>query len=512
MFSLPTHIWPRILHGCFGGALLFSLSLAWAQPTPAGTVIRNQAIGFVGGVPVASSNPVETVVQAVCVPSVTPNGTPDVPAYVVRGFPGQRVYLAYQLANLGNASFTLALGWQRDTAPWTPSNVAFYHDLNENGQLDPGEPGLTQATLGPGQSLQILVEVGIPLGASGVLHLSPTATCPDGSQDADNYSRLVVRKPYQVMLLKEVSPSRARPGDRLTYTITLINTGEEEALIRLEDTPDPGLVYLPGTASSAEPTVQDGRLVWENLRLDPGQRLVVRYQMRIGSGGGDLLENVAQATGIEGAQFRVLARASALVRLEPGVFIPPHNLVGRVFLDVDRDGRYTPGVDVPLPGARVVLGNGLQATTDAEGRYGFRNMVGGWWALLLELASAPFKPRPHPGAQGEGYHHRVWVEGLTQSDFPLEPPEGLVQALRETTLTFGPLTVRKKLLPLPQGVRVVLELKSLEALPELTLTDPLPQGGERVFRFERFEGQETLIYDLPGPAFLTDPQVRWRYP
>ncbi len=505
MFFLPV---PRV---SFALALLWLLSLAWAQPTPAGTVIRNQAIGYVNGVPVAVSNPVETVVQAICVPAITPNGTPAAPAYVARAFAGETVYLAYRLANLGNAPFTLTLSWQQDGAPWTPG-VRFYQDQNGNGRLDAGEPALTQATLEPGQSFSLLLEVGIPLGAGGVLHISPTATCPDGGQDADNYSRIVVRKPLQVMLLKEVTPLRGRPGDLLTYTVNLVNVGEEEALIRLEDTPDPGLVYLPNSASPAEPLWREGHLVWENLRIDPGQRLEVRYQMRIGAGAGDPLENVAQAIGMGGTQFRVLARASALVRLEPGVFIPPHNLVGRVFLDADRDGRYTPGVDVPLPGARVVLGHGLQATTDTEGRYGFRNLEGGWWAVMLEPASAPFKPRPHPEAQGEGYRRRVWVEGLTQSDFPLELPQGLVQALRETTLAFGPLTVHKKLIPLPQGVRVVLELKSLEALPELTLTDPLPQGGERVFYFERFEGQETLTYDLPGPAFLTDPQVRWRYP
>ncbi len=899
LFSLPTHIWPRMLHGCFGGALLFSLSLAWAQPAPAGTVIRNQAAALVEG-QVYLSNVVETVVRAVCVPSLSPDGTVDTPAQYAMVPAGGYAYFAYLLRNSGNDRFVFNLSWAQDGALWTPSTVRFYHDANGNGRLDSGEGELNAVALAAGEEIRLILAVQTPLSASGRLHISPVATCPDGHRDENNHSRisigtgpalnlfkaanpslvgegeevlftfrilnlgnavalgpiyvsdnldtptlrdlryvpgsasaakgnleysdgatwsnsepgevrgirlvlgqleageealfsfrmrveagavpgsrqnlgtlqsgadqvqavalfqiapryshalgprgqplaageadrqiawvwvgqpycfahtlrntgnaadsytlsavglpdgialsyrlpngislpspspivltpgaeldfeaclpglspgtapfeftllarsqttgatdptvdqiaqifdlsrLVLRKESQMgpevgpgervvytlrienplplalndvqiedrldallefvsasdggtydpssrmvrwnltlpaegvrtltletrvnpaapqgativnqfalrnrqianpllsnsvelsvqtsslLLEKQIRETKVTVGDRLTYTLTLVNAGRVALTVRLEDTPSPGLAYVPGSASLGEPIQQEGRLIWENLTLAPGERKTLTYQMRVLPGAPETLINRATAQGATGGGPVVArATASAVVRLERGVLASPHNLVGRVFLDADRDGRYTPGVDVPLPGARVVLGHGLQATTDAEGRYGFRNIDGGWWALLLEPASAPFKPRPHPEAQGEGYRHRVWVEGLTQSDFPLELPQGLVQALRETTLAFGPLTVHKKLLPLPQGVRVVLELKSLEALPELTLTDPLPQGGERVFYFERFEGQETLTYDLPGPAFLTDPQVRWRYP
>jgi len=318
-----------------------------------------------------------------------------------------------------------------------------------------------------------------------------------------------------LLLDKQVQPTQVSVGDRLTYTLTLVNAGQVSLKVRLEDTPDAALAYIPGSASLGEPMQQQGRLVWESLTVAPGERIVLRYQMRVLPGAAKQLQNSALALGLDGTDSSsaplASAIASATVQLQQGVLSPPNSLLGRVFLDTDRDGRYTAGLDVPLPGARILLSNGLQTLTDAEGRYGFGKLSGGVWEVMLEPASAPFKPLPHPEALDDGYRHRVWVTGLTHSDFPLERPRGQATAVRETTLEFGPLRVSKKLLPLPEGLRVVLVLQSTETLHDLTLTDPLPGGGERVFNFAQFHGQQTLTYDLPG-GFLTDPQVRWRYP
>jgi len=878
-----------------GWSLTLALLLNLAFAAPAGTVIRNQALAFVNG-ETYLSNVVETVVQAVCVPALTPNGSVGSPAQYAVVPAGGFVYFAYLLRNSGNQSFPFTLGWVQNSAPWAPSAVRFYHDVNANGRLDPGEAELNSVTLAADQEIRLILALQTPPSASGDLYISPVATCPDGRRDDDNFSRIsigsgaalnvvksadtsLVREgqevgfsirvwnlgnaraegpiyvtdmldtpelrdlsyvvgsasaakgrleysdgstwsssqaqvrgirlvldglesgeeallsfrmrvgtgttpgprrnlvtvssasndaqatveirlaaqyahalgplnnpqavgpddqqsaqvlagqpycfshtlrntgnapdaytleatglpsgvslnfrslgggilslpvslppgadlnfqaclsgiaasttPFTVTLLarsgatgstdptldqvtqildpslitlrkssrvgpevtpgervvytleienplpvsfsnvvvedvldanlefvsasdggsytpssrtvrwnlalaagstrtltlearvaagaintaiianrfslrgsdfsnplfsntvtlrvqatmllleKQVQPARASVGDLLTYTLTVVNVGQVALTVRLEDTPGAGLVYVPGSASPSEPVLQGNQLTWENVTLAPGSRAVFSYKMRIGAGAGPELRNTAQATGSSGGNAAVAsAVASAVVQLQQGVFTPPHSLLGRVFLDTDRDGRYTAGLDLPLPGARVVLSNGLQTLTDAEGRYSFRNLAGGLFEVMLDPASAPFPPLPHPEAQGDGYRHRVRVEGLTVSDFPLERPRGLAQAVRETTLEFGPLRVEKKLLPLPGGIRVVLTLSSSEALPELTLTDPLPGGGERVFRFERFQGRETLTYDLPG-GHLTDPQVRWRYP
>lgn len=316
-----------------------------------------------------------------------------------------------------------------------------------------------------------------------------------------------------LLLEKRVEPRKVQVGDLLTYTLTAVNVGQVPLTVRLEDTPNPSLQYQAGSATPAEPLQGNGRLVWENLALAPGERVEIRYRMRVLAGAGSELKNTVQATGDSAGGTAVAsAVASASVQVEQGALAVPHLLLGRVFLDTDKDGRYTAGVDIPLPGARILLSNGGQVLTDSEGRYSFRNIASGVWEVMLEPTSAPFRPLPHPEAGWDGYLHRVRVEGLTISDFPLEPPAGLASAQRQTVLEFGPLRLSKHLVALPMGFQVVLVLESEEPLEDLTLTDPLPSGGERVFRFAQFQGRKTLTYDLDGMPYLTDPQVRWRYP
>jgi len=105
----------------------------------------------------------------------------------------------------------------------------------------------------------------------------------------------------------------------------------------------------------------------------------------------------------------------------------------------------------------------------------------------------------------------VEVQGLTASDFPLQAPQGHITPTRSTVLEFGPLRLEKRLIPLPQGYRVVLRLEAREPLSDLTVTDPLASGGEKVFHFPRLEGEQVLTYDV-DQGVLTDPQARWRYP
>ena len=322
-------------------------------------------------------------------------------------------------------------------------------------------------------------------------------------------------------LSKEVAPKEAAPGDLLTYTLKVTNPASTPLEVRLEDTPDPRLAYLEGSARGGrcggslnplEPVREGASLRW-TLTLGPKESFCLEYRMRVLPGAPATLVNVAEAQGLSAqgaATAQVQARAQVRVRLGP-LGLERGVLLGRVYLDVNEDGRYDPGNDVPLPGARVVLANGWQTLTDQEGRYAFRDLEPGVWQVVLDPASAPFPPLPHPEALGEGYRHGVRVQGLSVSDFPLKAPKGFLEAYRETTLRFGPLTLEKRLLPLKEGFRVVLLLRSQEPLEDLTVRDPQPDGTEKTFHFALFSGEEVLEYALEEP-YMSDPEVRWRYP
>lgn len=323
-----------------------------------------------------------------------------------------------------------------------------------------------------------------------------------------------------LLLRKEVSPKEAVVGDLLTYYLTLENPSSASLTIRITDTPPPGTRYEPGTAlffpecqgggEALEPRRENRSLVWENLSLSGKGKLCLTYKLRLLPGAPKELVNTAQALGVSGnGAATASGKAQALALLKPGPFALGGMLLGRVFLDMDGDGTFGPQ-DLPLPGARILLSNGVQALTDSAGRYAFRDLEG-LHQVMLDPASAPFPPLPMPENLGEGYRKRAVVQGLTVVDFPLRPPRGSVQVFRNTTLRLGPFSVEKRIVQVGDRLFVELRLKSPEPLPELTLTDPLPDGGAKTFSFAEFKGEEVLVYELEK-AVLTDPEVRWRYP
>ena len=318
-----------------------------------------------------------------------------------------------------------------------------------------------------------------------------------------------------IQISKSVNPSVVRIGDRAHYTIRLFNPGSVDVTLNLTDTPDQGLSYVTGSATPFEPEISNGALIWRNIALAPGEEKVFEYDMRVLTGASERLVNVAVAKGESTNGSAVgTGHVHAQVQLSDPVFAERKTtLVGRVFLDFNRNGRFDPKADRPLPGARLVLSNGIQVISDGEGRYAFRDLPAGVWLLKLDPKSAPFDPLPHPEALSDRYTHRVASFGLTTSDFPLAPPEGWIKGYRRTRLVMGPLTVEKELLPLGKDrYRVVLRLSTKEPLPEFELRDPLPNGDVRRFTFDPLIGSKTITYDIEAPAWLTDPEVRWRYP
>ncbi|WP_457629190.1 hypothetical protein [Oceanithermus sp.] len=318
-----------------------------------------------------------------------------------------------------------------------------------------------------------------------------------------------------LLLQKEVDPSEVKIGDRLRYTLKVSNPSTAALVVTLTDTPPAHLAYVPGSGEPRDPELVEGRLVWDDLEIGAGETVTLSYQMRVLAGAPSKLVNVAEAKGVStGGAVVASSQATASVKVVEEVFLSRKaTIVGRVYLDVDKNGRYDFGRDVPLPGARLLLADGRQVLTDAYGNYAFRDLEAGVWLLSLDLATAPFPPLPQPEALGDGQRHRVSAWGLTVSDFPLEAPAGTIRAVRKTALYMGPLKLEKQLIPLGEGrFRVVLHLQSSEALPDLKVRDPLPGGDEKVFEFARFSGDKTVTYDLEGKPVMTDPQVRWRYP
>ena len=343
---------------------------------------------------------------------------------------------------------------------------------------------------------------------------------------------------------KTVQEEAVRIGDTLRYTVTVSNPNDVPLNLTLIDTPPERTAYVANSATvksganerKLEPERRGGELVWDltnepDFRIEPRgsadgrDQVSVSYTLTVQPGAQSPLQNTAYALGRfgdgSGAVSGVVVASDEVqveVEIEDRLLGQPDALLsGRVYLDVNENYAYERGLDLPLPGARLLLPNGWQTLSDAEGRYTFRDLAPGAWSVTLDAASAPFAPLPHPEGLREGYQHRLVLQGLSVSDFPLVAPAGTIRAVRQTTLRFGPLSVEKRLIALPrpdggEGVRVVLNLSSPEPLPDLTISDPVPGEEPRRYTFETFEGEQTLTYDLDTPTDLTDPNARWRYP
>ena len=380
-----------------------------------------------------------------------------------------------------------------------------------NGQVDLG-------TVASGERRTVLLRGQIDPEFSGELEnvagVSSDLPDPNPDNNEDGVVTQVTPRPMVEMLLeKSVTPTAVRVGETLTYTIAVHNPSDVSVTFDLMDLPDEHLSYVAGSATPAEPEAQDGRLVWRDLELDAGATMIVAYRMRVLAGAPETLSNIARVRSQAYDTYLVAeAQSSVTVALEDAMFADRSAVVtGRVFLDADRDGAFDAGRDVPLAGARVVLTNGRQAFTDAQGRYAFRDVPPGVWQVVLDARSAPFEPLPHPEASEGGYAHRVNAWGLTVSDFPLAAPRGIIEAMRSTAVRLGPITLTKTIVPLgDQGYRVVLYLKSTQPVTGLVVEDPLPDGEIKRIAIGVLDGERTVTYDLEGKPVMTDPELRWR--
>ncbi|CAM4440409.1 DUF11 domain-containing protein [Deinococcus marmoris] len=333
----------------------------------------------------------------------------------------------------------------------------------------------------------------------------------------------------KLAVLKDVNAPEVTVGDRLTYNLTVTNKSATTSIIdaQINDTPAKGLSYIPGSSKLdgnpiADPQITGGVLTWAVAELKAGVPITLAYDTRVTPDALGELVNTVTVSGVgAGGVARAIAsnRAVATVKLKLLNFAPLSDILGLVYVDRNRDGRYQEGLDTPLPRARVLLAGGRQTLTDVGGRYSFANVVNGTQALRLDPLTTPYPPLHMPRDGGLSGTQTVFVNGLTGVDFPLAPLGGEVSALRRTTLTAGDVTLEKAVYAVDGGYVVTLKLATPRALEGVDLSDPLPAGATLK------EGRNSLTANLPAGetnltyrfawtgeprAAITDPTLSWR--
>ncbi|GMG86400.1 isopeptide-forming domain-containing fimbrial protein [Biformimicrobium ophioploci] len=168
--------------------------------------------------------------------------------------------------------------------------------------------------------------------------------------------------------MQNVTRSRLVP-----YTITFNNTLPVPLNdLRLVDFFPAGFKYVAGSArvdgEAIEPQVEGLQLAWDNLSVGAEQTRTAKLLLVVGSGVGEgEYVNRARVFNALSGQY-ASGEASATVRVVPDPSFDCTDVVGKVFDDRNMNG-YQDSGETGVAGARVVSATGLNATTDAHGRF-----------------------------------------------------------------------------------------------------------------------------------------------
>ena len=162
-------------------------------------------------------------------------------------------------------------------------------------------------------------------------------------------------------------------GQLVPYTITIGSLlGASAQGVQVVDRYPAGFRYIKGSARlngvPTEPTVTAGQLTWSGLNFDSDDHPTITLLLAVGAGvsEGEFTNRAQVVEGLTGQPMSGVATAT--VRVIPDQTFDCTDVFGKVFDDVNRNGRQDSG-EKGLPGVRVLTAQGLAAKTDQYGRF-----------------------------------------------------------------------------------------------------------------------------------------------
>ncbi|HKP37301.1 MAG TPA: hypothetical protein VJT71_10610, partial [Pyrinomonadaceae bacterium] len=207
-------------------------------------------------------------------------------------------------------------------------------------------------------------------------------------------------EPAGLQIIKSADRARVEIGDTVSYRVEIQNpTMSVIRNVTVEDRLPESFHYATGSsmltrganpAQPIEPQVNGSTLTFQIGDLDGGASARLLYRVRIGANAAEgNQDNLAIASGLFASGDRTqTAPSRATVFVVAGVFSTRQVLVGRVFVDVNRNAQFDDG-DRPAPGVRLYLNNGQSVITDSAGLYNFPALADGPQVISIDPVSVP---------------------------------------------------------------------------------------------------------------------------
>jgi VCBS repeat-containing protein len=213
----------------------------------------------------------------------------------------------------------------------------------------------------------------------------------------------------QVMSLdvtKDVSQPVVAPGDPVVFSLGIVNTSPTATLTTasLNDTLPAGFSFSAGSATiqylgmsgdataaqTITPSETSGGLVFPIGTLGAGDRASIVYSAVVNSDAhpGEAKSSVVGIVNLLSGKQSTSNSAQVSVTVTKGGFTLNQVLIGRVFEDRNRNGKYDSG-EPGISNIRVVTSSGQTSTTDSDGQYSLPSLSPGSVLVALDPATLP---------------------------------------------------------------------------------------------------------------------------
>lgn len=273
---------------------------------------------------------------------------------------------------------------------------------------------------------------GLPLCVAGGFSLT------ENEVEIQNLAAFVTNIPMftsgDLQIAKAADRASAQIGDVVSYRVDVRNTARSTAYgVEVRDQLPQSFYYVPGTATlsvsgapaqSIEPEITGAQLLFRIPSVPGGGQASLVYRVRIGANAHTGMQyNVAVAS--VGPKLTPPVRSGVMVK--GGVFSTDQFIVGRVYADVNGNGRFDAG-DRAIAGARLVTSSGRVVLTDSHGLYNIPVVADGALVIQLDSSSVPegFVPQDRLRTDGSTWSRLIATPllggAMLQANFALVTP------------------------------------------------------------------------------------------